>query len=232
METKSIFAKVIAVMNEIDPIAKARKNVQQNYQFRGIDDLMNMIAPLLTKHGIFPTTEKVEGILSETITSRNGGAGYRIINRYTFRFYADDGSYIDTMADGEAIDYGDKSSNKAYSVAYREAMFKMFVIPFENDDIENETHDLQPEKKATASPAPKTAAAAAPSRDPEHERKQAELASKIKIGQLMTELTGTELKGGALIADVKFRTGLDVVPENFGDIIARLEALIDESKQK
>lgn len=223
METKTIFAKINAVMKEIDPIAKARKNTQQNYQFRGIDELMNMIAPLMTAHGIFPVTANVESILSENVTSKSGGIGYHLIRRFTFRFYAEDGSYVETIADGEAIDYGDKSSNKAYSVAYREAMFKIFVIPFENDDIENDAHDLQPEKKTAAAPT-----APAP-KDTQHHKQQAELASKIKIGKLMTTLTGGDLKGAELIANVKDRTKLEVVPENFGEIINRLEVLIEEA---
>jgi ERF superfamily len=224
MQTKNIYQSIKAVMLDIEPIAKDRKNTQQNYSFRGIDELMNMIAPLMTKHGIFPITQKVETILSEAVTSKSGGAGYHLINRYTFRLYAEDGTFLDTIADGEAIDYGDKSSNKAYSVAYREAMFKTFVIPFENDDIENASHDLQTEKKP--------AATEQPAKDTDHERKQSELASKIQIGQLMTTLTGTELKGATLVAAVAERTKLDVVPANFAGIIGRLEILIDEAKSQ
>jgi hypothetical protein len=147
MKQPQIHKKIAAVMAELGPIAKDRKNTQQGYSFRGIDELMNALAPAVTKHGIYPTTSKIEDVSGESVTSKSGGAGWRIVRRYTFRFNAEDGSYVETMADGEAIDYGDKASNKAYSVAYREAMFKMFVIPFANEDIEEVSHELQSNAK-------------------------------------------------------------------------------------
>ncbi|TXH55603.1 MAG: hypothetical protein E6Q97_08520 [Desulfurellales bacterium] len=225
MEDKKslIFEKVAAIMAEVGPIAKDRKNTQQNYNFRGIDDLMNAISPVLASHNVFPVCTQITDIKDEHITSNKGAAGYRQVRRYTFRFYAKDGSFVETTADGEAIDYGDKGSNKAQSVAYREAMFKMFVIPFQNDDIENSDHNLKPAQRATAArPAAKTTGKPV---DPV-------LAVKQKIAALSEKLAGKKLKGDDLIEFIKNRTELEVVPANFDTIIARLEALIDERNSK
>lgn len=144
---KSIYQAINNVMKDIKPIAKGQKNTQQNYSFRGIDDAMNSLSPIMQKHGIFPAIVDGKDIESHQVTSIRGGVGYRTVKRYTIRFYATDGSYIDVISDGEAIDYGDKGSNKAMSVAYREALFKTFIIPFGNDDIENHNHDLQDTQK-------------------------------------------------------------------------------------
>jgi hypothetical protein len=152
-ETKLIYKKIGEILKEIEPVTKEKTNTQQNYKFRGIEDAMNMLSPILAKHGVFPTTEKVEDVLSENVQSKSGSAGYHYVRRYTFHFYAEDGSFVSTMADGEAIDYGDKSSNKAYSTAYREALWKLFIVPFAADDIENTDHDLKPiEKPVIAKP--------------------------------------------------------------------------------
>jgi hypothetical protein len=213
MENKSelIFEKITAIMADVEPIAKERKNTQQNYNFRGIDELMNAMSPVLAKHNVFPTCTQIIDIKDENVTSKQGAAGYRQVRRYTFRFYAKDGSFVETTADGEAIDYGDKGSNKAQSVAYREAMFKMFVIPFQNDDIEDSDHDLKPAAKPTSKPAAKAV-------DPK----------KTEIAALVKKLDGDRFKVSELVARVKTLTNLGVAPENFDPIIARLEALVDE----
>jgi hypothetical protein len=141
-------------MEDMGPLGKNKKNVQQGYTFRGIEDLMNEFAPLATKHGIFPVTTAISDVANEPVTSKAGATGYRTVRRFTFRFYAEDGSFVETTADGEAIDYGDKSSNKAYSVAYREAIYKMFVVPFADDDIENHDHDLKAPEQPKTAPTP------------------------------------------------------------------------------
>lgn len=152
METGKIYGAIANILKDIEPVKKERKNTQQNYMFRGVDDAMNALSPLLAKHGVFPATAGVENILFEEVTSKSGSAGYHLIRRYTFRFYAEDGSFIESIADGEAVDYGDKASNKAYSTAYREALWKLFVVPFNNDDTENHDHDLKPKETEHVAP--------------------------------------------------------------------------------
>ena len=164
METKLIYKKIGDILKEIEPVTKDKKNTQQNYNFRGIEQAVDMLSPILAKHGVFPTTENIESISSEAVQSKSGSAGYHYVNRYTFHFYAEDGSFVSTKADGEAIDYGDKACNKAYSTAYREALWKLFVVPFQADDTENHSHDLvaptvqyapKPVAKPVAKPKPK-----------------------------------------------------------------------------
>ena len=147
-EVKNIYQAINAIMVDLKPIAKGRKNTQQNYQFRGVDDAMNAFQPLMAKHGVFPTISKGELVQADEVTSKSGTQGYHYVTRYTVTFYALDGTHIDVISDGEAIDYGDKASNKAMSVAYREALFKTFVVPFGNDDIENHSHDIGKTKGA------------------------------------------------------------------------------------
>ncbi len=156
-----IYKKLALVMNDLEPIAKDKTNKEQHYQFRGIDALMNAISPILSKHGVIPATHNIETITDGEVVSRGGAKGYREVRRFTFRFYAEDGSFIETKADGESIDYGDKGSNKCNSVAYREAMFKLFVVPFASEDIEDVNHDLQSEAPKQAAK-PSVVAQAAP----------------------------------------------------------------------
>jgi hypothetical protein len=211
MEQALIHKQIAKVMADMGPIAKDRKNVQQGYKFRGIDELMNAFAPAATKHGIYPTVTKIEDITDQGITSKSGGAGYRVVRRYTFRFTAEDGSYSETMADGEAIDYGDKASNKAYSVAYREAIFKMFVIPFENEEIEDSDHNLAP-----------PAAKPVPPKKVEDKR----TVQKARIKELIDGISLVPLTTGLEYREyVRNNFDLELEPQNYTAIVARLEAL-------
>jgi ERF superfamily len=222
-----IYAKISAVMKDIGPIAKDNTNKEQHYQFRGIDALMNAISPILAKHGVVPTTYSITDVVDAEIVARSGSKGYREVRRFTFRFFAEDGSYVDTMADGEAIDYGDKGSNKANSVAYREAMFKMFVIPFEEEDIEATNHDIEANtgpivqsSRTATTPKPPV-----PAKDPEIVLK----AAKSRVMFLLNEL-GKPPKTKKQCEDAVFDlTGLVLEDANLDEIAdalaVKLEAL-------
>jgi hypothetical protein len=151
-ESKKIFTQINEVMKEMGAVTKDKTNAQQGYKFRGVDAAMNAFKPILAKHGVFPAIVKIEDLSFDAVTSKAGAQGSHGIKRLTIRFYATDGSFIDVQSDGEAIDYGDKTCNKVMSVAYREALFKTLVVPFETEDIEDTNHDLKPTAPAVKHP--------------------------------------------------------------------------------
>lgn len=150
-----IFKKIPAIMREIEPIAKGRKNAQQGYSYRGVDDVMNELSPILAKHSVFPVTTICPTTSMEVITSKSGTSGYHAVRTYGFRLYAEDGSFIEGAVEGEASDWGDKAAGKAHSYAYRDFLMKTFCIPTEGDhdtDANTPVHVPQPQKQATATP--------------------------------------------------------------------------------
>ncbi len=107
---------------------------------------MDALNPLLAKYGVFPTIADIETVVFDPVVSKNGAKGFHLIRKYTFAFYAKDGTHVTTKMEGEAIDYGDKAVTKCQSVAYREALYKTFCAPFTASlDIEDDSHDLKPE---------------------------------------------------------------------------------------
>lgn len=151
MDNKLIFEKIPAIMQEIEPIAKGRKNQQQGYAYRGVDDVMNELSPILAKHGVFPVTQIVQGAgLTEAISSKSGTAGYHLTRLFQIRLYASDGSFIEGVLEGEASDFGDKAAGKAHSYAYRDFLMKTFVIPTEGD---HDTDKVTPEFTRVQKPA-------------------------------------------------------------------------------
>jgi len=127
-------------------IAKDRTNTQgSGYKFRGIDDVYNAIAPLLAAHGLCI----IPRMLTRRCDERVSGAGkalFYVTVEAEFDFVsAKDGSKHTARTFGEAMDSGDKATNKAMSAAYKYAAFQTFAIPTEgNPDADAETHDVAP----------------------------------------------------------------------------------------
>jgi len=143
-----VYKAINAVQAELSSvgITKDRRNMQgSGYNFRGIDDVYNAIAPLLASHRlcILPrvlTRECVER------ASKSGGALFYVTVEVEFDFVsADDGSKHTIKTFGEAMDSGDKATNKAMSAAYKYAAFQAFSIPTESDnDADAHTHSVAP----------------------------------------------------------------------------------------
>lgn len=152
-----IFKKIIEVMADINAIGKDRRNQQQGFQFRGIDDVMNELHSSLAKCGVFV----LPNVLEETRTTgktKNGGDMFYTRLKINFGFYAEDGSHVDAVVIGEAMDTGDKASNKALSIGLKYAMLQVFCIPTEDDKDPDAvspqpaagTMQQQPQQKKTA----------------------------------------------------------------------------------
>jgi hypothetical protein len=140
----SVYKAINAVQKALSQtgIAKDRVNTQgSGYKFRGIDDVYNAIAPLLAAHGlcIIPRMLRRESVER---TSKNGGALFYVTVEAEFDFVcAEDGSMHTARTFGEAMDSGDKATNKAMSAAYKYAAFQTFAIPTEGDnDADAHTH--------------------------------------------------------------------------------------------
>lgn len=125
-------------------IGKDRKNNQQNFMFRGIDDVYDAMAPLLAKHGIlvWPEIQSRDCTVRE---SKSGGALMNVVVKAVFTFEAVEDETKRTVGPfyGEAMDSGDKATSKAMSVAYRECMIKVFSIPTgKSEDGDEKTYEV------------------------------------------------------------------------------------------
>ena len=151
MTQNNIYMAINAIMQEIEAIGKNKKNQAQGYSFRGIDDMYNALQPLFKKNAVFITSNVLESKREERQTAKGGVLIYTIA-KCQFKFFTTDGSYIESVLEGEAMDSGDKSTNKAMSTALKYALMQMFLIPTEEKlDTEYDTHEIAPKQK----PAPK-----------------------------------------------------------------------------
>lgn len=137
-------------------IAKDRRNAQQGYNFRGIDDIYNTLSGLLAENGLCILPEVLERTQVERVTQKGGVMFYTSVKvRYTL-VSSVDGSSFATVTFGEAMDSADKSTNKAMSAAYKYMCLQVFCIPTEGDnDADGTTPDTLKPQKPVSAPAPK-----------------------------------------------------------------------------
>lgn len=134
--SNEVYKAIAAVAADMatNGIEKCRKNQQQGYSFRGIDDVYNALAPVLARHGLC----FLPRILSRSVeerASKNGGVLFYVTVEAEFDLVAAaDGSKHTIRTFGEAMDSADKATNKAMSAAYKYAAMQTFCIPTEGDN--------------------------------------------------------------------------------------------------
>lgn len=139
-DTKNVYAAINAVQAALSKIGITKNreakdwNNKPMYAFRGIDDVYNVISPLLAEHHLCIIPRMVSRDCVER-KSTKGAALFYVTVEAEFDFVsADDGSKHTARTFGEAMDSGDKATNKAMSAAYKYACFQTFAIPTEGDD--------------------------------------------------------------------------------------------------
>lgn len=144
----NIYESITKIMEEVPAVGKEQVNKQQGFKFRGIDDVMNALQPLLAKNKVFIVPEILEQTREERTTTKGGNLIYSIC-KIKYKFYAEDGSNIEAITIGEGMDSGDKATNKAMAIAMKYALFQVFCIPTEEmKDPDSETPD-ESKKKTT-----------------------------------------------------------------------------------
>lgn len=140
----NIYQGMAAVMTAVQAIRKDGRNQVQNFNFRGIDAVVNAVGPALREQGIIVAPD-VRDFIYETITvgQKQSVMGHvRIVVAYTF--WAQDGTSLTAVAAGEAMDAGDKATPKAMSVAYRTALLQALCIPTDDPEPDAETYERGP----------------------------------------------------------------------------------------
>lgn len=100
-----------------------------SYKYRSADDVVNTAHPILAKHKVFITLQDVLDTHREERKTKSGTAQILTLIKAKYRFYTTDGSYIETIAFGEAADSGDKGAGKAMTYSYKYALCQVLNIP-------------------------------------------------------------------------------------------------------
>jgi len=122
--TKAIGAK------GINKLMQAKLGGSTSVNYRGIEQAMNAMSPILVECGITVTPAYSDLLITERDKSSGGTVRFATV-KGSFTFAADDGSSVVSVCYGEAMDSGDKALTKAQSVAFRTALFQQFIVPTE-----------------------------------------------------------------------------------------------------
>ena len=141
-----VYKSINAVMRELNRtgISKDHTNLQGQYKYRSIDDLMNRLSPVLVKHKLCVLPRALDRSTLDR-NSRNSDLLVSVCLKQAFDIVSTvDQSSHTVEAWGEALDGGDKGTAKAMSAAYKAAMLQTFCIPVAGmDDADAHTNKLR-----------------------------------------------------------------------------------------
>lgn len=127
-------------------IAKDSKNESQGFKFRGIDAVLNRLSRHLVDANLVIIPQVLSRDVHERTNARGNALFYVTLNvAYTIKS-AIDGSEAVVVTVGEAMDSGDKATNKALSIAYKYMAFQLFSIPID-EDPDKQTHEVKAKGK-------------------------------------------------------------------------------------
>ncbi|MYX36756.1 MULTISPECIES: ERF family protein [unclassified Streptomyces] len=140
-EVPRVFAAIAGVMADAMPVGKNQRNTQQNYQFRGIDDVMSAMAGPMRKHSLF-----ILPVIADHVAERRGEKMTHVRITMRYHVYGPAGDCLIAEVPGEASDFADKATNKAQSAALKYLLFTLFMLPVDGRSIDDgDRHHPVPE---------------------------------------------------------------------------------------
>lgn len=134
MTEPTIVQALSDAMQDIRKVGKTERNQQQNFNFRGVDRVMNAAGPVFRKHRIVCLPNKIMSERIEPFETSKGSKMYRSVVTVQYRFHGPAGDFLDAEVVGEASDSLDKATSKAMSVAYRTALIQALTLPTGDPD--------------------------------------------------------------------------------------------------
>jgi hypothetical protein len=123
------------VMGTVRGVGKDQRVTEgpAKFQYRGIDDALNVFGPACRLHGVLVLPVHVETAYRDTKTS-TGKPTRECTAVVTYRIYGPAGDYIEVAAAGESLDSGDKGTAKAQAVALRTLLFHGGLVMTGDED--------------------------------------------------------------------------------------------------
>lgn len=147
--TPPIHEVVAAIKASVGAVGKTSRNQDQGYDFRGVDAVVNAVAPVLNEHGVIVAPVSTMAQHRDVQTSRGKPARECTVT-VTYRWTGPAGDHMDTQVAGEAMDQGDKGAAKAMSVAYRICLIQTLNLPTHDRDPDHDTYERAEDDQATA----------------------------------------------------------------------------------
>lgn len=143
-----IHTALAGVMQAVPVVRKEDRNNAQNFNFRGIDAVLNAVGPALRENGVVVLPEVTSSHAEVVEVGRNKTPMKSVLVIVRYRFVGPAGDHLDVTVPGEAMDSGDKAYSKAMSVAFRTALLQTLALPTDEKDSDQDVYERAPAERA------------------------------------------------------------------------------------
>lgn len=154
----NLYQKLLKITEAVGTIEKTGRNSKQNYSFIEQAQIVAELRPQLAKWGVMIMPETVSRSIERYDVTRSGGykgvdIHANVVSRFTV-INADkpDERFVCDWDGGEAIDSGDKATNKATTASQKYFLMKLFNIS-DKEDADGESPAAAPVAQRQAAPA-------------------------------------------------------------------------------
>lgn len=142
-EAPAVHTAWAAVMAEVRAVGKTDRVTSgpAQFNFRGIDGVLNAVGPIFRKHGVYVAPIGVDILSTEHNPTRSGGMMKNVTISVTWRVTGPAGDSWMGISLGEGADAGDKAISKAHSVAYRTFLIQALALPTDEPDPDATTYE-------------------------------------------------------------------------------------------
>lgn len=145
-ELPTVIQSLARVMEDVNSVAKKERNSSQGFNFRGIDSVVNAVAPALRKHSVVVIPSVTHYTYGTVEIGKNRTPMSHVIVEVTYTFLGARGDSISTQVIAESMDSGDKAIAKAMSVAFRTALIQALALPTDEPDPDTNTYERSESK--------------------------------------------------------------------------------------
>jgi len=120
-------------MADVVTIDKGGFNAEFRYKFRGVDQVIDAVGPILRQHGVLVLPTHIH-IAHRDISTSGGKPARECTAIVTYTIVGPRGDTLTVMSAGEGMDLQDKGTAKAMSVALRILFLQALVVPTGDPD--------------------------------------------------------------------------------------------------
>lgn len=159
-DAPTVHAALAAAKAEIGAVGKDQRNTVQNFNFRGIDAVVNAASPALNRHGVIITPRVIDYTYGTVEVGSRRTPMAHVIGLVEYAFHGPAGDSVSAVVVAESMDSGDKAIPKMMSVAFRIALLQVLNLPTTDPDPDEHVYERSPRNAETASAPSRTRSAA------------------------------------------------------------------------
>lgn len=198
MESQTIHHALAEVKKAVGAVGKTQRNQVQNFNFRGVDAVVNAAAPHLNEHGVITVPQLMDITYGNVEIGAKRTPMAHVIVKVKYVFIGPKGDYVEALVPAESMDSGDKAVAKAMSVAYRIALLQVLNLPTTDPDPDESVYERSGGRPENATSARRASSSkTAENADTGELRSAVSFATDAKNASTVTELREVWKAAGA-----------------------------------